>query len=517
MGLRVAPHHHPKRTRPRNCLGRTACTSRDVNQKPPHFFTRPESSRPDNILSGLVFLTEAPNRNTAHSATLMTPGTPSAHRLIASAGAVGCLVSLAITTVALYAFPQHIAPHMTANAIARHQRTGSNASRALMTKFLDQQHRNLGNDVRDACKHLFHAFDPACPRLLVNKYSAREGFGHQFAEFLFGMRKAHEHGLSYIFEPFSSSGAHKDNYTDINAVLGLTKLFAANSGVSREDVNEIIMKQNGSFVGINEPQLDKGCGKLASVSSYRYCLSDPQKSCFSAPENAHLYQNAANCFRKGARRYGTAFQRCLFLADDTASSRLAVGSGPPPNILPPDMIVVVWHVRVGDRVLHRPGDKFYRKVLKQLQNITAGYRLRVLLVGKTVNSASVPFEYVDHVDGLAKELWNDAADTSMVPKVIAPTYDLTDAFVAMMQADVLIGSGSSLTHTAAVFSDQPLFFNHVAKHGYNYGAEMFADSVDLAADGTILDSIRRLRVVLKDKIDAQAWRNVCRSVPPRKR
>jgi hypothetical protein len=428
------------------------------------------------------------------------------------------VASLAITALALVAFPRHIASRMTPNAITRQQCIGAHALRAAITTMLDQQQDIEQDDLRlrDACKHVLHSPEPACARYLVNRYSPNTGFGHQFAEFLFGMRKAHEHGLSYIFEPFSSSSDHKDNYTEINRVLGLTKMFAAISRVSRQEVNAIIAKQRGSWVGINEPQIDKGCDKFASVSSFWYCLSNSRKSCFSAPENANLYQNAANCFRKGARRYGTAFQRCLFLADDAAKSSLDLGPGVPPNFLPPDLVVVVWHVRVGDIVLHHPGDKFYRKVLMQLQDITAGYRLRVLLVGRTANSSSVPPDYVDHVEGVVQELWNNTADTSMVPKVIAPAYAFTDAFVAMMQADVLIGSGSSLTHTTAVFSDQPMFFNHVAKHGYNYGAEMFADSVDMAADGTIMDSVRRLRVVLKDKIDAQAWRNVCRSTPARR-
>lgn len=103
---------------------------------------------------------------------------------------------------------------------------------------------------------------------------------------------------------------------------------------------------------------------------------------------------------------------------------------------------------------------------------------------------SVTKEYVDSVSKAAAVLWRDVSADS-VPHVIAPELSFRDSFLAMTQADVLDGSGSSLPMTAALVSGEPLFFNHVAKHGYLVGAEILADGVDMSSDGTILDSIRR--------------------------
>lgn len=166
--------------------------------------------------------------------------------------------------------------------------------------------------------------------------------------------------------------------------------------------------------------------------------------------------------------------------------------------LPSDTVVVVWHIRVGDVVTHSHDDHFYKHVLDTIKFITQGFRIRFILVGggaaKSSASAnttsSIPIEYVKFMSSSVGELWESTA----VARVEAPAYTFIESFLAMMQADVLIGSGSSLPQVAALLSGVPIFFNHVSKHGFHYGAELLADSVDLEKNGTILDSRRRIKI-----------------------
>lgn len=108
---------------------------------------------------------------------------------------------------------------------------------------------------------------------------------------------------------------------------------------------------------------------------------------------------------------------------------------------------------------------------------------------------------------MAAEAWSGMAQ---VPNVIAPKLTFRDAFVAMMQADVLVGSESSLAAIAALLSQEPLFFSHVAKHGYNFGAETLADSVDMHWNGTVSESIRRLKIAMHERMQPSN-RRACRS------
>lgn len=169
-------------------------------------------------------------------------------------------------------------------------------------------------------------------------------------------------------------------------------------------------------------------------------------SCFKASENEFLYQRAACCFRKAVAAFETAFDRCV-IKDIVPSQVLN------------DNIFVFWHVRVGDIVLHKPNDTFYANVLGALKQITEGYNLVVLLVGKGQTNGhgtySVTPDYVASIPHESALAWAESGNR--VPHVIAADLTFRDTFVAMMQADVLIGSGTQLPATAALVSGEPLF------------------------------------------------------------
>lgn len=326
--------------------------------------------------------------------------------------------------------------------------------------------------------------------------------------------------LSYVFEPFVASRQHGDNYTSLNDMLGLSQLFSALGAATAEHADELSFENSAPWTRLNRSAISSdGCNVFAFVEGYQYCrpgedgLATIGKagSCFRAPESEFVYQSATGCFRRAVALFGTAFDQCIFARVGLIDNGIDGNQDNDLRVIPDDTIIVVWHVRVGDVILHQPDDPFYANVLNALRLITKGYKMLLLLVGKgneyTNRTHSVTLDYVKSISTATDLAWTGSG--SRVPDVIAPAFTFSDAFVAMMQADVLIGSGSSLPIAAALASGETLFFSPDPKHGYNYGAEMMVESVDVAQNGSVLDSLRRLKVVVHERMRT-AHRRTCR-------
>jgi len=348
------------------------------------------------------------------------------------------------------------------------------------------------------CQNFVVRLDPSCPRLLEYTYTTNAGFGHQFTEFLFGLRKARIHGMTYLFTPFQESLNHGDEYTFIDEMFGLSKLFeslgaaaASSSSESFQHLQRVDFHTNSSL-----------CHVVYTIDRYFHCHSELERGdCFKAPENKYLFQDVAGCLRAGVQTYGSAHERCVLSSlQNPQNEHLRL---PPANssYLPNDTVFVALHVRAGDFEPHLPHDIFYNTILKALRQIAAGYKVQILLVGKgpmdSNGRSSVPDTYLHAIMAKVSEIWNESATHDlMIPQVTAPSYTFRESLLSMMQADILIGSGSSLPVVASLVSGMPLFFNHVAKHGYNFGMEMVGGDVDMESDGQVLESYRRLQVEL---------------------
>lgn len=361
--------------------------------------------------------------------------------------------------------------------------------------------------IYQACRKIIIPFDPRCPRVLSYGITTGAGLGHQFTELLFGLRKAHNYGLSYVFDPFVASSSHHDNYTSINELLGLPELFEAVGNLLRSDIDQLMSDRHMDWTPLNTslgPHVTarETCNMFYNSGGYYNCHSGPSNDCFLAPENMYLFEDAADCLRFGSRQFGKAFTECVFMGDATNKT------------LPGDTVYVVWHVRLGDITLHSPDDISYKTILHHLRYIAAGYKVRILLVGKGDTSGDgtsrVSSDYISALSEQARDVWN-VSDVKYLPSIIAPAYTFEEAFLAMMQADVLIGSGSSMPAIASLVSGVPLYFSHVPKHGYNFGAEMTVDAVDMESNGTILESHRRLRVAVYRKLNPRQS-TACRRV-----
>jgi hypothetical protein len=332
------------------------------------------------------------------------------------------------------------------------------------------------------CRRIFEPPDRRCPRYMTNKINGAAGFGHKFSEFLFGLWMAKRYGLSYVFEPFTSSGLHSDNYGDVEYLLGMSKTFEILGGINRTSIAAMLKQNKLVAENLRDASLARNCQRVVFNGGFSYCASSPTNNCFTASENEYLFERSKACLRQGVRSFGHAFDRCVFDAIFQSPQRARDAESRHLN--------VVWHIRLGDFEPHKVGDMFYERVLRALKHMGVGYNMRIVLIG---SEAGVPRHYMDFMTKITADVWSEDNDR---PQLLSPAYGFSDSMRAMMQADILIGSGSSFPAIAALVSDVPLFFNHVMKHGFNYGAEMTADNVDLEFNGTLLDSARRLKILL---------------------
>jgi hypothetical protein len=336
------------------------------------------------------------------------------------------------------------------------------------------------------CSNIYVRPNASCPRFLLPKRT-KSGFGHQFTELLMGMRYARTHGLSYVFEPFGRSDSHPDDYSSMNDLLGLTQLFDTLDDSERQKQPTLAIQSQADQ---ELKQSNTTCSVTYSISGYRYCSPGGSSNCFVAQENRSLFEIASPCFRMAALAYGGLFRRCKLrelLANTTGKSSSN------------DNVAIVWHIRYGDFTTHRPSDPFYVRTLSTLRHITEGYQTTIVLVGGgDGNHAShaVPLLYMNSLSAAVATAWVGLK----APHIFSPPLTFYDSFVVMAQADILIGSGSSLPTIAALVSSRPLYLAHVPKHGFNHGMEMLADSADMEKNGTVLESVRRLRVRLHARL-----------------
>lgn len=304
-------------------------------------------------------------------------------------------------------------------------------------------------------------------------------------------------------------------------LLGLRYIFSIVGKIDKSDIKRTMAKINASwrFLDASVRVKDIRCNSFMTLSGC-HCLSTPTQDCFIAPESAYLFEQAANCLQTANREFGSSETRCILLQDvlesESENDNDDDDADSGRRVLPSDTVYDVRHIRSGDFVPHPPNDDdFYKTVLTELRYMTMTYSVLIFLVEKgriaADGDARVDKQYVDRIRTLGAVAWND---TAYRQHVIAPTYSFADAFLAAMQADVLIGSGSSLPAVASLVSGIPFFFNHVPKHGYNHGAEMTADSVEMDANGTVIDSRRRHGEQVYRRVRSSR-RTACRGVKMR--
>lgn len=314
-----------------------------------------------------------------------------------------------------------------------------------------------------------------CRRFITARRTEDAGFGHQVMEMLFAMEVGRREGFSFVYKPLVASGKHGHSYRRIDTDLGIAKLFSLlrTPGwpqIARDPaLAHAVLGRNGDikrFVG--------NCNVLVELDGYGHCGGD----CFKAGSNEYLFQRFAPCLQEAVRQFGNIFDECIF-------GHLGISA--------PFPYIVAFHLRFGDFVAHDHHDSNYViKTLTYLRALTGGHYVLIVLVGGgNGTTAHSLHQFAQAVTSAAHSMKGGSTFS-----VLVPSLDFDDSMRVMMQADMLIGSGSSLPQVAALLSEMPLFFNHEAKHGFHFGAELLGSHVDVDRSGMVIDSLRRVRVEL---------------------
>eukprot|EP00128_Syssomonas_multiformis_P017139 Colp12_sorted_trinity150504_noHs@34034 len=285
---------------------------------------------------------------------------------------------------------------------------------------------------KQECEHLFHPHQNAtsCKAFYVPVRLTTAGLGHRISEMTFFLKQARIQKRCLVYEPFLETECafpHGETYSWVEKEFGL--------GTGLHNVGACKKKDLPSGADIKE-------------GGYTSCLNG---NCFYDPDNALALDNTRLCFSCIARMYG----RLQKIDNQVRNNR---------------PITIIWHVRVGDIELHPPTDPFYAKLWSTLATALARleYPARNVVIGTDQRN--------NYIEGLSKVL----------PNVTFSDPSTREAITAMMNADIIVSSGSSFSLVPMLFSYKPFYLNHVPKHGFHHGQDYIVEgSAWLDKDGSI--------------------------------
>ena len=401
--------------------------------------------------------------------------------------------------------------------------------------------------VKRACQRFFvrQNLTNACPlgHMLYAQRSVRDGLGHQIAEIMFGLEAAQRLARTFVWEPFLSASKtyHLEQYDEFSSILGLNGLFDAlavprweqvrqGAGVEWREIKYTVGEDAARY-GAHGDGSARNCSVGYLVKGYHHCTREGYPAvvnnrrafvplnCFQARTSALLQEKYKTCFRTAAKEMGTLFEISQKGGHkNERSPRLAPFLE---SLRTEDAVTVVWHIRVGDLIPHRPNDPHFARVARAIRNMTlyadpapqvnffligGGSAAYVLTEGHSsrkkqrvnVNDPHYTIDmFEEGVRLAAQEAWGSNS-TSLFSVRSLSQLPIVESFLALANADVVVGSGSALVHAAALFSDRALFFSHIKATvgGDPLGVFLMADSIDLEASGRVVDSERRLRAAL---------------------
>lgn len=285
--------------------------------------------------------------------------------------------------------------------------------------------------------------DRTCIRILEYSRTSSSGLGHQLSELAQALHISCTHNAALKFDGFGEKvSRHGHKYSFVNELLGL-KVFTNNAGYSTSHLTRISFNDT----------LDTRCGVVLE-GNYKQC---PGGDCFRSPYTSLLLDTYATRLRNIADTQGT------WLSEN-------------PFRHWPTRFHVVWHVRLGDLELHKPGDAFYTNIYESVKHIFALMMdvRHVFIAEWSLISADLRGEY--------ERILGDLAGASEFLEL-----DVRTSMLHMMHANLLVGSGSSLPIMAAVFSRKTLYCNVKPKIGFNYLNEYVSDGLNFDESYKVVD------------------------------
>lgn len=295
---------------------------------------------------------------------------------------------------------------------------------------------------------------PLCLRVLHVHRSKEAGLGHQIAEFLFALKLGERLDLTPLWERFEpETSKHGENYFFLNDLVGLQHLNKVQGDIDISGLRTVSIE--------NITHAD--CGVIMR-GSYASCSV---ANCFQSPATSLAFNDAAPILQKLSAQHGNWISRNPFVDADA-------------------VFHVVWHIRLGDEFLHRPGDVFYANVLSGFRDFFHDfYHVQHTFVGAW-NTLSAP-ELKEYESFLS----------SQIPRCKFLSLTAEDSLLHMMHADLLIGSGSSMPSVAALFSNKVVYVNSeprkAGQKGWGFLNEYFTEGLTADASGNILHHLSEVR------------------------
>lgn len=291
----------------------------------------------------------------------------------------------------------------------------------------------------------------SCPRVLAGTPTAAAGLGHRITEVVFFAQLSRLYNAALVLRPFDESlSQHHDSHSFSVQLLGIGALFRNNM------LNDLDLSQH-EFSN----QSSQDCN-VRLVGDY---LSCPGGNCFQSPLLRNAFQNFAPCLRELSLQAGTWHKMQPYRKYDIPKFK------------------IFWHIRVGDVMPYPPESNFYENLYKSLSK----------LISSVVKDKRVKYFIAadwETITDLQRNAFLERFQSLLqLERFEILDSDLKQVLMSMLHADLLIGTGSSLSSIVPLFSTRPIYVNVVPKHGWNFQAESFTAALETLETGEIVTPV----------------------------
>lgn len=301
-----------------------------------------------------------------------------------------------------------------------------------------------------------HSAAQDCPRFVVQKHWQHAGLGHTFGGIVFAAVHALDVGASLVIDDAhwrSTTGAH-GSYPLMRRALNLYKFMSLSEFRALNiSLQKISFSRRSDFYNY----FSQNYTEYASYENFRnyttYVQDARPKKCFlevSVSTAKPDYCEGKHCFL----RWPSAYARLYNVLASTFAAPKEGEINFFKNVAR-RYKVVAWHLRSGDMILHAGNAEMFRNIYSALQHSARCARKQLSFYFFTgdanviSNITTVPpakFMFLSTIIPSATYITSNRAEIDMLH---------------FMRSDVIVGSGSSFPHTAAMVGPKRILYVEV--------------------------------------------------------
>lgn len=299
--------------------------------------------------------------------------------------------------------------------------------------------------------------DTTCPRFVTFELCPACGIGHKVTEHLFGVRLANLLNATYVYDE------HTWLYTKHGDLDWVSDMLGIMSGeITLEEVRNRFNPWMVRPCPIDslEPPKTRGCNVLYSAPRYPGCcsttISSGSLTCQWSPFSNRLYASHEKMLKE---KYKAATAtRDMTLVHKMYDTRA---------------VNVAWHIRIGDWVVHSGETQHYERVKTVLDEALQGHRTHWYF-----------FSYQDNANpNRPPKDFEFLADMFGPNVTFVNNVDTADTHLLLIEADVLVGSGSGMVTLPAIYSSGVVLYHERLR--FPNGMDEVPQWFMLDEDGTV--------------------------------